>query len=124
MSDYLTSVQRDCIDRKGTCEGCPNNILESQACLVKYSKLVAPKLGLEPIKPKGVTPEPIGTEAACAMCDADYIKTHIQQKTCKPCGASKRYSGQNIKRCKACGTGFWGSSGAIYCLDCREREIA
>ncbi len=43
----LTYVQQICLQEKGCCEGCPENLLESIPCQVKYSNGVRQVLGLE-----------------------------------------------------------------------------
>lgn len=121
----LTPVQRDCLEAKGDCTLCPNNILESGPCKVKYSKGVARKLGLKEIVPTNPCNATKAAEKVCKFCGTEFVTWLHSAKFCNPCAAKrlKVSDGASLRVC-ACGSKFFGFSGTKRCDDCRGRKVS
>lgn len=119
----LTQVQRECLEHRGVCDGCPNNILESGPCQVKYSKGVAKKLGLreKPMANPCRLRNPV--TKVCQRCEMEFVCWTSHGQFCTPCAALKTNDSECLRKCKACGFKFFGSSSALYCENHRRGRV-
>lgn len=120
----LTQVQRECLEHRGVCDGCPNNILESGPCQVKYSQGVAKKLGIRE-KP-AANPCRLKNPVAkvCPRCEREFVCWTSHGRYCNPCAALKGSKSESLRTCKLCGGRFFGTSGKVRCDECRPRRAS
>lgn len=117
----LTRVQEDCLEHRGQCATCPNNILESGPCQVKHSRGVARKLGLKEIKSHGVNRLKEPVTKVCAFCDREFAAWLGNAKFCTQCAALRKPS-HGIRMCRVCGVRFFGDKGKRRCDRCRDES--
>lgn len=121
----LTRVQRDCLDAKGICDGCPNNILESGPCQVKYSKGVAKKLGFrEKVPSHGVSKLKQPETKTCGFCGETFEAWYGSARYCTPCASKRPRDTWTVRICKGCESKYWGLSPRRYCDGCREERAS
>lgn len=69
----MNQTMKDCLDVGGRCDRCPNNLLTSQECQVKYIPRIAHLLGIVP-PPRPFT-ERQRPERACLRQGCDSCPT-------------------------------------------------
>lgn len=138
--DYLTPIQRECLERKGDCAGCIHGlVMESAVCQVRHSDGVAQVLGLKVKGPryqldyiKHLADEAKRRERkrqarqqalrrVCPICSQEFEGYNGRARYCQDCKAT----GLSLRACKYCGERVATRSGSdVSCKPCQDKIIA
>jgi hypothetical protein len=90
--EFLTSVQKDCVERMGQCNGCPNNIMSSTPCMVRFSAAVRDTVGATAEQERAAKStqkymenNPARRNVTCPKCSRSWTTTRALAEVCPDC---------------------------------------